>query len=646
MRLNESCSHTHIIERESRFMPWSPMIKLRLMLMRPVSPLIMLLLFSLPAGARDIDIPIRFSEELIRQFLIAEVFTEAGATARAWDDGVGCNLMTLSDPKVVVGTGVVRVTSAARAQVGTALSGRCVTLLDWSGIVEVTEKPVVGADPGVVEFRVVDSKVYDQRGESGGATSTLWDGVKSHVHPRLEELRLDINPTLAEIKAMVPVVFPADEALARGILDSVSLAHVEVGDGYVELGVGLEVPDPIVAPPEHMTAEPALTAEELEQWTRATREWDAFLTVIIKRAGLDASPPLRSELLATLLDTRRHMLEILGSPPSRGVDPARRLFLDTWARLAPILREESANLPPESALRWLSLIAATDALQAIDEVGAKFGFSFSADALRRLARIAVPDLPSEPLEFSEAVDPELRRALGFGAPLPSPRARPGPDLDPMFFIEPAHAAEPLDALVERLNGWIPTLSTLDEYLPLVGDLLDHVVRAILSEGGIAPDFQPIFRPLVLATAWQESCWRQYVAQGGKYVPISSGSGSIGIMQVNQYVWRGFYDIQGLRWDIGYNARAGAEILRHYLVDYAIVKTEHEQTGDLHDLARATYAMYNGGPSHMARYRSSDTSDSLQTIDEAFWEKYRALKTDQNNALAVAQCYLGARESRR
>jgi soluble lytic murein transglycosylase-like protein len=148
----------------------------------------------------------------------------------------------------------------------------------------------------------------------------------------------------------------------------------------------------------------------------------------------------------------------------------------------------------------------------------------------------------------------------------------------------------------------------------------------------------MFKPLVLATAWQESCWRQFVEQGGKYVPINSGTGSVGIMQVNQHVWRGFYDVSGLHWDIGYNARAGAEILHHYLVDYAIVRDEHIKTGDIQNLARATYAMYNGGPQEMVRYRSADTPASLRAIDEAFWDKYQTIMTKERNGLAVAECY--------
>nr|MBA3732084.1 hypothetical protein [Gammaproteobacteria bacterium] len=104
------------------------------------------------AQAREADIPVRFNEELIRQFLVSQVYTDADGVARAWDDGSGCNYLTLSDPQVDVRAGVVQVISAGEARVGTVLGARCLTILDWTGFVEVFEEPVLDAAAGTVEF--------------------------------------------------------------------------------------------------------------------------------------------------------------------------------------------------------------------------------------------------------------------------------------------------------------------------------------------------------------------------------------------------------------------------------------------------------------------------------------------------------------
>ena len=108
------------------------------------------------------------------------------------------------------------------------------------------------------------------------------------------------------------------------------------------------------------------------------------------------------------------------------------------------------------------------------------------------------------------------------------------------------------------------------------------------------------------------------------------------MQVSKHVWRGFYDVEGLAGDIAYNARAGAEIARHYLLDYALPAGEQRHDGGADNLARATYAAYNGGPRQLARYRTSGTPARLRAIDEAFHDKYRAVK--EGDDLAVASCY--------
>jgi soluble lytic murein transglycosylase-like protein len=596
-----------------------------------------LLTLATGARAREIDIPVRFEADLIRQILISQAYTDRGVTARAWDDGHGCGYLTLSDPVVSVEKRGLRVKSAARARVGLAFADRCLALLDWAGFVEVLEQPDLSARPGVVEFKVTDSRIYGPDGQSSGVTGTLWDWVKRYVHPRLERLRLDLNSALRELESLVPLVFPDDERLARELLDSIALSGARAVPGHVILGVSFIVPAKIRLPATPVGSEPALTADELQHWRQAARDWDAFLTLVIKRAGMDVMlKEQRAQLLEVLLDARRDMLNIVARSPRLGADPVRGLFIQTWTRLAPILRAQTGHLPADSALRWLSFITAGDALKTFGELSEDLGFKLSAAALRRLARIALSDPLAEPLEYSNAVDTELRRALGFVASLPRPRRNPAVDLG-MLLIDPVHAAEPLDALAERLNGWVPSLSNLKEYLPLAGELLGHAAQDAMEAEGLEPQYRGVYQPLVLATAWQESCWRQFIRDGDKLVPIVSGTGSVGIMQINQHVWRGFYDIAGLQQDIAYNARAGAEILRHYLVDYAVRKEEHTASGDIQNLARATYAMYNGGPSQMTRYRMDTTPDSVAAIDTAFWKKYQTIKS--GDPLAVATCYL-------
>jgi hypothetical protein len=143
---------------------------------------------------------------------------------------------------------------------------------------------------------------------------------------------------------------------------------------------------------------------------------------------------------------------------------------------------------------------------------------------------------------------------------------------------------------------------------------------------------------MLAAAWQESCWRQYVVVKNKIVPLVSGSGDIGLLQINARVWRGFYSRNKLRWDINYNVRAGGEILFKFMVNYALKQQEHKKDGGLSNLARASYSGYNGGPSQVNRYRSRGVPAEQKKIDAAFWAKYQ--RVNRGDELAVVECLGG------
>jgi hypothetical protein len=334
-----------------------------------------------------------------------------------------------------------------------------------------------------------------------------------------------------------------------------------------------------------------------------------------------------------LIDARYDVLWVLRPNRPDEPDPVPALFLKTWVRLAPVLRDLSLGLPGEEALRYVSFITAADALRALIEIGPATGLDISADGLRRLARMVAPLASEDPLDYSEAIDPALRELFGFGPALPPPEANPDADLSRWLLPARAWAASDLSV---RLNRWAPTAADVQEYLPLVRDPLTETADQTLAKQPLDGKFHQLFGWLTLATAWKESCWRQFVRVDGRLKPILSPVGAVGIMQVNPRVWRGFYDVKGLHEDIGYNAMAGSEILMHYLRDYAIARGEHRVTGDADNLARATYAAYNGGPGHLTRYRSNKARRSLRRIDESFWEKYRTIKNGQT--LAVAECF--------
>ncbi len=647
-----------------------------------------LVLCAAPAFAeetRPIDVPLRLDAGFLRTLLVQQIYTGPGETAEVWQDSIGCNRLTLASPRVYGREGRLRILTDSAARIGTPLGDICTLPVEMKHQVEVMLAPEVTPGSSVVRFRVVDSNVLEETGHRLSATGILWNWVKDYVHPRFGAFEVDLGPPLADLRDFLPQVLEGDDAArTRAVLDSVRLESAVVTDDGLLATLRFEAPV-VAAAPAGGAPEAPLTPEERARLLAELKRWDAFLTFVVKVAGADSEArAARQELLDLLLDARQELVKSLeateradAKAPLPGEDPVRALFLSTWARLAPALQRLPGTLPGETALRYVGFLAAGDALAALERIGGGSGVEVSADGLRRLARTIAPDAATDPLSYDDRVDPELRETFGFGppieppvpadeappdesplepgaAPAPAPGGAPTPDGDaaptppapppdsgrielPWLLVGPRVLAPmPPTALVKRLNAWIPDRDELEDYLEAMRELLRDAGEATLASSDLGERFHAIYRWLVLATAWQESCWRQFVLVAGKRGPLTSSAGAVGLMQVNVRVWRGFYDADGLRRDVGYNARAGADILLHYLQDYAIARSEHLKTGREDFLARATYAVYNGGPGHLERYRKPKTPKSLRRIDDAFWRKYQAVKAGRE--LDVAQCW--------
>jgi hypothetical protein len=186
--------------------------------------------------------------------------------------------------------------------------------------------------------------------------------------------------------------------------------------------------------------------------------------------------------------------------------------------------------------------------------------------------------------------------------------------------------EQLKQLGVRLRRAVVNETNVDQYTHDLGALLE------IADAEHDPAVQPTYRVIVRAAAWQESCWRQFALTGGRVRYLESSSHDLGLMQVNRYVWRGFYNIRHLEWDIAYNAGAGSQILARLMIR-AAGKAAH--AGDSDALARSAYAAYNGGPDEFNRWRRADEPRDKRQIDELFWQKYRALKAGQS--LNILKC---------
>jgi soluble lytic murein transglycosylase-like protein len=595
------------------------------------------MLLPLPALALPIELPVSLDYAVVSDALSRQVFQGSEQQAELFRDNLGCNYLTLSDPQVA-GTedGLLRLTTRVRARVGAPVGGRCLLPFAWNGSIETFKEAVVEPNSGRVSFRIKDSNILSGDAGQRQMPGMAWNWIKDQVHPRLGAVTIDFGPAITDLRALLQDALPAGDIDPGLIASSLNLQSARALPEVITVTFALETPAP---PPDWVPLpQDPLTAEELATWDAAWQSWDAFATWLVKDLATPAEPELRATLTEILLEARHELRDALAAE-EREDDPVRSLFLSTWARLAPLLRSADLNLPGARSLELATFISAANALQALDAAAPHLGLTLDSNTLRRMARMLVPAVTEQELAYDAKVDPQLRQLLGLepelAVELPEDTDAAGPFA---WLIAPAQAAAVNPSLVKLLTHWIPSPNDLDRYLRTMEQLLDESIAAERRRGKVSDDYFDLYEDMVRATAWQESCWRQFVKSNGEIKPIQSSAGSVGLMQINQHVWRNIYDLDALRDNVGYNARAGNEILAHYLVDYAIKRGEHEVRGDIHDLARATYGVYNGGPRHLTRYRRDDTNAYLRGIDAAFWDKYEALR--ERGTEAVRGCYGG------
>ena len=563
----------------------------------PAIRLLLCFLLAAPAAwAGRLEIPLRVPLEAVQKSLAAQLPASPNAIYREGP----CRYLNLDAPVLGAANGELRLTTPGSAAIGAELFGRCQNAADWQGTLHARLVPQIDAD-GRLRLRIVDSRLEDSRGRRG--VPLVWKLARDQVHPRLEGFSYDLGTSR---NALLSVLRSAAPSLAN-----LQLLQPRVEPTHIVVPLAIEIPDAWLASAATGASAPSapaapLTEAELEALDRALQPWDAFLAYVIKQAARDNDDPeLRQRLFTLLLDSRYRLAAIVAGEATTSGDPVRALFIEAWGELRTILADA----------RYSLFIDAGDALVALDRAAPGLGATVSADGLRQLARSLAPGATGDPLAYDWSIDPELNRLFDVPEPPKSPDAPVETSwLD--FLIRSAIADD------KPLDRWIPSRNELALYEPRVHAMLRRAASAELEKATLPAPYDAMYRSMVPTTALIESCWRQYVIKAGKPSYLRSQSGSIGIMQINQIVWRGFYDVQRLRWDTAYNARAGAQILMRYMKDYAIPYAE--KNGDPALAPRAAYAVYNAGPRAVGRFLKKPPHPREQRVDSHLWSLYQGI----------------------
>ncbi len=602
----------------------------------------------LSAFAETAVIPVGFDYPLLRSLLVHRHFTDHDESAVVLNEEGGCRKVVLSHPQLTPLGWALRTTADVTVQVGVVVMGKCVSSDEWKAVIDIDQRIEIA--PGSVRLRFVtlESYIRGKQGRSAPMGSILYALVKEKAHERMNRFAIDLTPLLDDLRAGLLDFVPLDkrERARKTLRDALPL-RARADDDKLRLSFVVEAPRGKPSPPP-----PPLDDEELERFVTLWETWDQYLVMsALALSETTLSDDERRSLLAMLLETRSVFDEALTARTlERGL--VRKQFEESWRTLGPLMRrglsgeKALAVRGPEAILKMTPFFSASDALTALDRLGPLLGMEISVDGLTRLARMLSDDEKAT-LVYDDAYLPLLRKTFGMEPPATESSSSLEPhtnrSLDRLwrFVVTPAWA----EALREK--GKAP-MGEIVHWLPEQNDRNMYVekIRALLAEKRDAPnrinpvpaDLRPWFARVIEATGWQESCFSQFKQTGDDYSYLRSYNGSsVGLMQINERVWRGLYEIPSLRWDIDYNAATGVDILSLYLSRFALPKAKKLKTKlSNDDLAGALYAMYNGGPNQFNKYLVRKKKGKLYETDRLFAQKFERVK--KGEWAKVKGCY--------
>lgn len=608
------------------------------------------------ALAETVALPVTIDYPLLRRLVVEQSFPGPDESALVVDEAGGCTRIEISRPEFSPEREYLRLRCRLKFRVGVGLAGRCLNPVDWQGYIELVQQPHLSKGDWRLGFTTLESRLFTAAGEPANVAQTVYDLIKGRVHAYLDRKTLNLAPPVKEMSQFLPlVVYPENRPRVDAWLKSLRPGKIEVRPLDVRVQILMDVqPGP---PSGEETL--ALSQDELQRFTEGWQGWDAFLVYWIDYLAKDPlSPDERRLLLETLLETRYRFVHELAQPTPSTRDVVREQFVWAWQRLTPILHRRLKGDEQRGPLSYLAYFSAGDALAALDRLGPTLGVDISRNGLVRLARLMEGDDRIDPnLAYDFGVNPRLRQALGMGPALeeigpgwqrehlawppvgysgdPVAQSSRDPLRTWLRWLLPAPAwaavADPPD--VQELIPWVPTPNNSEVYLERVKQAVKVSAEKCIQASPASRDRRQMFEMLTLAVAWQESCWRQFVTGGGKIGPLRSyNNTSVGLMQINERVWRGVYNINNLRWSVLYNARAGSEILETYLREYALPNLNPTRPLDDATLARAVYAMYNGGPAHFGRFPKRHAQRDYYLSDKLFAEKLTLVQAGKWEAM--------------
>ena len=604
--------------------------------------------------AETVRLPVTIDYELLRTMIVERAFTGPNESALVVNEAGGCISLLLSRPQVTEERGVLRLTMDLFVKGGTPFGDRCVVPVEWQGILVLYQYPKLSLEGWKLSFSLVDAELRDSSGRPVKIANLLWQLVQDRALSYVDDIVIDLVPPVTELKAFLLPLFPEEmKQTTAKMLDSIRPGTLEVNRDNLRLLALADVES--VYEPGVEELETPLDGEALRKAIELWENWDGILMYLVSILSRQVLTPDEQDILRNLLlDTRYRFLQAQ-SESEITRDFVREQFVYGWSQLGPIFKRHLlAGAKGSRALGYLAFVSAADSLIVFDRLGPTFGLEISRNGLVRLARMLHND-PSM-LLYPSYVSPDLQKLFQV---TPEPQEQKStPERTPekpkessssqgiipkavklvLNLLAPGECYAALPSFKEVLSWKVPP-KDLESYIKRVEEVLANASHSPGIIRDVPQQRQEMFHRLIRAMAWQESCFRQFVVRGDKLTYLLSyNNTSVGLMQVNERIWRGIFNREYLRWDINYNADAGCKITAMYMQKYALKDKTLSAKLDDATLARLVYAMYNGGPSQYKKFFERLNNGKTYQSDNLFWEKYQWLISGEVNR--IGQCLTG------
>ena len=644
--------------------------------------LLLSFLFLLPAKAvpgTTVSLPITIDYQLLRSLVIYTAFTDSDQTATVLNVNNGCRKITISNPRFTMKNSHIQFETKVHVHAGTYQKNKCTKPVKWEGYLLLIQDPKIEDKEWTLSFDTIDYVLLDGEHKPAKVTGIVRELIETWVYDYLNHITINLAPPVSELKSLISELFPPDlRFLAEKMLYSMRTGKVFSDPDALRIFILAETED-IFAKVRDVEKE-AISEEEIKEITKTWEAWDSFLVYIfnslIKKPLSDDD---RQVLLDTLLETRHSFISELSNGTLER-DFVRQQFITAWEELSPVFRNHLCDEPSKDLMSYLAFFTISDTLIALDKVSLDLGIEINRNSLIRMARLLSKGKPVT-LDYNTNVNEELGKILGLEPPESKPDSdkletndkkplsmrdykrrlpynmRPSQnvqfcsssgtlckDLNMRPLLCSKAWAEENDPTImnDNINDWVFYREDLDSYLERIKALLTDASDSTLKKSKMPDHYYDLYRLIVLASAWQESCFRQFRIKKGNVAYLRSYNGtSVGLMQINERVWRGIYNYDHLRWDIHYNAMVGCEIIDLYFCRYALRKMKRlnlEKPLEDDTLARIIYAMYNGGPGQFKKYLKRSKREKHYLSDRLFWDKYVWVKSGQWHN--IRKCLIG------